>query len=61
VILERGKHFSTTITSSRSGIGDNESPNIASASPISRHVDKLLVEEAEIDEPKMEDSVINSL
>ena len=61
VTPERGKHFSTTITSSRLGIGDNESPNTASASPISRHVDKLLVEEAEIDEPEMEESVIDSL
>ena len=60
VIPKRGRSSSTTILFTRLGIGNDKFPNATSTSPILRNVDKLLVEEVEVGDPKIEDLVIDS-
>ncbi len=59
VITKRSRLSSSSLTFDRSGIGNSKSSNTASFL-ISRQVDKLLVK-AEIDNPEIENSVIDSL
>ena len=59
VTTKKSRLSSSSLTFDGSGIGDSKSPNTA-PSLISRQVDKLLVE-VKIDNPEIEDSVIDSL